>query len=97
MNANQMLLDAIAGMRQLAQFERDLGLGKQKTYGGDKKKTQPGATHKVNPVFKPRQIYAMPPSMFRRMHKGVVKIVPNYLKPSPAPRWRNRYEPQLDR
>ena len=70
MNANQLLLDAIAGMRQLAQFERDLGLGKQKTYGVNKKKTQPGATHKVNPVLKPRQIYDWPPSMYRRMHEG---------------------------
>lgn len=63
----------------------------------EKKKTQPGAKHNVNPVFKPIQIIAMPPSMYRRMHKGVVTITPNYLKPHPQPKWRNRYEPQLDR
>lgn len=63
----------------------------------DKKKTQRGATHVVNPTFKSRQILALTPALYRSMHRGKVTITPNYLKPHPAPRWRNRYEPQLDR
>jgi hypothetical protein len=62
-----------------------------------KKKTQKGAIHVVNPTFKSRQLLAMTPAYYRKSHKGQVVIVPNYLQPHPAPKWRNRYEPQLDR
>lgn len=62
----------------------------------EKKKTQPGAKHVVNPVFLGRRVLAMSPAVYRRMHRGAVKTVPNYLTPSPKPKWRNRYEPKLD-
>jgi hypothetical protein len=63
-----------------------------KTSSEDKKRvksTKKGATHKIGESFKPRQILAMTPAFYRHNHRGVVKIVPNYLKPHPAPRGRN--------
>lgn len=100
MNLQNKLMDAIAGMRNLARFERAMGVSKKSDKPGtrkSKKKTQKGAIHVVNPTFKARQILAMTPAYYRKSHKGQVVMVPNYLQPHPAPKWRNRYEPQLDR
>ena len=53
-----------------------------------KKKTQKGAVHQINPVFKPGRTLVAP-SLYRRSHMGVVKIIPNYKKSHPAPKGRN--------
>lgn len=45
----------------------------KKNSSADKKavgKTSKGATHKVNPTFRSRQIFAVTPAAYRHMHMG---------------------------
>lgn len=63
------------------------------------KKTQKGATHKVNPVFRGRTVFRIPrkiigdrkfsPALYRYFHMGIVTRTPNYKLPHPAPQGRN--------
>jgi hypothetical protein len=58
-------------------------------------KTKKGATHIVRPAYRSRQNKAMTPAMYRRAHKGVITIVPNYLQKHAAPKGRNVWISQL--
>jgi hypothetical protein len=67
-----------------------VGPGKQpKTPGKKSGKTRRGAKHRVGMHKLSRAIFNMSPAEYRRQHKGVITITPNYLKKHPAPRARN--------
>ena len=61
-------------------------------------KTRRGASHKQGLVFLGRKIFKMTPAQYRRAHRGrltqikdgkKIKLVPNFMKPSPSPKARN--------
>lgn len=95
---------AIDGIRGMATAFEKLGKAMAKATAGavpmkadkpgekkERKKTQKGATHVVNPVFRARKISRLTPAQYRAKHAGVVRIVPSYLLPHAPPKWRNKW------
>lgn len=52
-------------------------------------KTRRGAIHTIGQVFKARKKFNGSPAQYRREHRGVVTITPNYKQKHAAPRARN--------
>lgn len=101
MDTKRMMDVAQAQMRgmldALNKIAMNSGVAKKADKSGTRKatkKTQPGAIHKHGKVFLARRISPLTPAQYRNQHMGLVVIVPNYLKPHPAPRWRNRWTSQ---
>lgn len=79
------LIEAFTNAMPIKQSDKTVG-------GGSKKqKTKRGALHKIGRRFRQAKVIKMTPAQYRRQHEGVVTITPNYLKPHPAPRWRNKW------
>lgn len=59
-------------------------------YAPSTKKTNKGATHKVNPVFRSRVVNDVTPAEYRHLHMGRNRTtIPNYKKKHAAPKARN--------
>lgn len=99
MNDLKALQEAMAGlgaaMERVGKTFKRFGAVNGRTKSG---KTRRGAKHTLGSVFLGRKIFNGTPAEYRRAHKGrliqvvdgkKVKFVPNYKKPSAAPRARN--------
>lgn len=92
MQINKTFMDALTGLRNLSNAIGTLDIPMKADKPGtlkQKKKTQKGAKHVVNPVFLGRNVLKVTHAKYRSTHRGATKVVPNYLKPSPKPRARN--------